>query len=210
MIRKLALPTVLLAALVLPAAASAAPRMEFALQDDAVFVDQRWMARDKALEHARDLGTKRIRVNILWARSLVSGADHRTPPADGPQYDFSKRRRAAGGRRGARHQAPVDPYRSCARVGDQGPQGRRQPARPGQVRRLRADRRRPLQGPRGPLLRVERAEPQRLARPEQDRAQAVPHALQDRATRRSRPSTRSRRCCSASSPRTVTAARSPR
>ena len=90
MIWKLALPTVLLAALLLPATASAAPRMEFALQDDAVFVDQRWMVRDQALEHARDLGTKRIRVNILWARTLVSGADHRTPPAGGPQYDFSR------------------------------------------------------------------------------------------------------------------------
>ncbi|MDA0170569.1 cellulase family glycosylhydrolase [Solirubrobacter taibaiensis] len=90
MIRKFALPTVLLAAALFPAAASAAPRMEFALQDDAVFVDQRWMAREQALEHARDLGTKRIRVNILWARSLVSGADHRTPPAAGAQYDFSK------------------------------------------------------------------------------------------------------------------------
>jgi len=90
MIRKFALSTVLLAAAVFPAAATAAPRMEFALQDDAVFVEERWMARDKALEHARDLGTKRIRVNVLWARSLVSGADHRTPPAGGPQYDFSK------------------------------------------------------------------------------------------------------------------------
>src|SRR5215207_697934 len=90
MIRKFALTTVLLAAALFPAAASAAPRMEFALQDDAVFVDQRWMAREKALEHARDLGTKRIRVNILWARSLVSGADKRTAPAAGAQYDFSK------------------------------------------------------------------------------------------------------------------------
>lgn len=90
MIRKFALPTVLLMAAVLPATASAAPRMEFALQDDAVFVDQRWMTRDAALEHARALGTKRLRVNILWARSLVSGAEHHTPPAGGAQYDFSK------------------------------------------------------------------------------------------------------------------------
>ncbi|MBE2316172.1 cellulase family glycosylhydrolase [Solirubrobacter sp. CPCC 204708] len=90
MIRKFALPTVLLATAVLPATASAAPRMEFAIQDDAVFVDQRWMARDRALEHARALGTKRIRVNILWARTLVSGAEQRTPPAEGAQYDFSK------------------------------------------------------------------------------------------------------------------------
>ncbi len=90
MIRKLAVPTVLLAAALFPAAASAAPRMEFALQDDAVFVDQRWMARDQALDHARALGTKRLRVNILWARSLAHGAEQHTPPAGGPQYDFSK------------------------------------------------------------------------------------------------------------------------
>jgi hypothetical protein len=90
MIRTLALPTVLLAAALFPAAASAAPRMEFALQDDAVFVEQRWMTREKALEHARALGTKRLRVNILWARTLVSGADQRTSPAEGPRYDFSK------------------------------------------------------------------------------------------------------------------------
>ena len=49
--------------------------MEFALQDDAVFVEQRWMPRDKALEHAAELGTKRIRVNLLWSRTLVSGAE---------------------------------------------------------------------------------------------------------------------------------------
>ena len=40
-----------------------------------MFVDQRWMAREQALEHARALGTKRLRVNILWARTLVSGAE---------------------------------------------------------------------------------------------------------------------------------------
>lgn len=89
MIRKFALPIALLS-LVLPATAQAAPRMEFALQDDAVFVEQAYMPRAKALDHAAALGTKRIRVNILWARALVSGADHRTPPAHGAQYDFAK------------------------------------------------------------------------------------------------------------------------
>ncbi len=89
MLRKIALPT-LLFALAAPASAHAAPRMEFALQDDAVFVDQRWMPREHALAHARALGTKRLRVNVLWARTLVGGADHRTPPAGGARYDFSK------------------------------------------------------------------------------------------------------------------------
>ena len=54
--------------------------MELALQDDAVFVDQRWMERDTALDHAADLRTKRIRVNVMWSRMLVDGADDRTRP----------------------------------------------------------------------------------------------------------------------------------
>jgi hypothetical protein len=87
--RKLALTTLLLT-LALPAAAHAAPRMEFALQDDDVFVEQRWMTRHTALEHAAELGTKRIRVNVLWARVLTTDAAHRTAPARGPQYDLSR------------------------------------------------------------------------------------------------------------------------
>src|SRR6188768_3815347 len=90
MIRTFALASLTLLALALPASAHAATGMEFALQDDAVFVDQRWMERDKALEHAEALGTKRIRVNVLWARVLSSGAEKTTPPANGPQYDFSR------------------------------------------------------------------------------------------------------------------------
>jgi len=89
MFRKLALATTLLT-LAVPAAAQAAQGMEFALQDDAVFVDQRWMPRETALEHAQTLGTKRIRANILWSRVLTSGADKASYPKDGPQYDFSR------------------------------------------------------------------------------------------------------------------------
>ena len=77
-------------ALTVPSAARAARGMELALQDDAVFVDQRWMERERALDHAEDLGTKRIRVNVLWARTLVHGANARTVPAGGPVYDFSR------------------------------------------------------------------------------------------------------------------------
>jgi len=90
MIRTLALSALTLILLALPAGAHAAKGMEFALQDDAVFVDQRWMAREQALEHAEELGTKRIRVNLLWARMLTSDASHRTAPANGPVYDFSR------------------------------------------------------------------------------------------------------------------------
>ena len=48
------------------------------------------MERDRALQHAADLGTKRIRVNLLWSRVLADGADRRTPPAHGAVYDFSR------------------------------------------------------------------------------------------------------------------------
>src|SRR3954447_24389519 len=89
MLRILAAATLLLS-LALPSAAVASPVLEFALQDDAVFLDQRAMARETALGHAAELGASRVRGNVLWARSLVSGAERRTPPAAGPKYDFSK------------------------------------------------------------------------------------------------------------------------
>src|SRR4051794_31642548 len=90
MIRRLALPSPLAAALLVPAAAHASNHMEFALQDDSVFVHEQSMSRESALQHAQQLGAKRIRVNILWARALTSGAGRRTMPAAGPQYDFAK------------------------------------------------------------------------------------------------------------------------
>src|SRR3954452_11515454 len=76
-------------AVALPARARAAAGMELALQDDAVFVDQRWMERDVALDHAVELGATRIRVNLLWSRLLVAHADSRTTPAT-VTYDFSR------------------------------------------------------------------------------------------------------------------------
>src|SRR3954449_11068078 len=90
MIRRLALATVL-ATLAVPAgSAHAATHMEFALQDDAVFVNEYFMPRQKALEHAKKLGAQRIRVNVLWARTLVSGSTAKTPPKKGAQYDFTR------------------------------------------------------------------------------------------------------------------------
>ena len=77
------LPLTLLALLMLPAAARASSGMEFALQDDDVFVHQQGYDRDRALDHALALGATRIRVNVLWARLLVSGG------ATNPVYDFS-------------------------------------------------------------------------------------------------------------------------
>ena len=77
------LPLTLLALLMLPAAARASSDMEFALQDDDVFVHQRGYDRDRAIDHAVALGATRLRVNVLWARTLVSGG------ASDPVYDFS-------------------------------------------------------------------------------------------------------------------------
>src|SRR3954468_11826656 len=81
--------TLLTLAFALPAGAHAAAGMEFALQDDAVFVDQRWMERDVALDHAVELGVTRIRVNVLWSRLLIADADTRTTPRT-VTYDFSR------------------------------------------------------------------------------------------------------------------------
>src|SRR3954447_16659414 len=88
MIRKLALTTTLIT-LALPAAAHAASRMEFALQDDDVFVTERYMSREKGLQHAAALGAERIRANVLWARTLTTNENARRPPKGGPQYEFS-------------------------------------------------------------------------------------------------------------------------
>ncbi len=109
MIRRLALATTLAALFFPTAQAHAASHMEFALQDDAVFLQQQWMPREKALDHAEKLGTKRIRVNLLWARMLTSDANAKKPPADGAQYDFSQVDALEQDARARRHQAPVDP-----------------------------------------------------------------------------------------------------
>src|SRR3954452_13498385 len=77
------LPPSLLEAFLLPGVARASSDMEFALQDDDVFVHQRGYDRDRALDRAVALGATRIRVNVLWARTLVSGG------ASNPVYDFS-------------------------------------------------------------------------------------------------------------------------
>jgi hypothetical protein len=70
------------------APARASSGMELALQDDNVFVGQAGMDRDRALRVADRLHVKRIRVNILWARSLAAGATSRKAPAQ-PLYDFT-------------------------------------------------------------------------------------------------------------------------
>jgi hypothetical protein len=83
-------PALLALALAFPASASAAAPIEFALQDDSVFLDERWMPREEALDHAEQLHAKRIRANILWARVLTSDPGAKHPPATGAAYDFSR------------------------------------------------------------------------------------------------------------------------
>jgi hypothetical protein len=78
------IPLTLLALLMFPAAARASSDMEFALQDDDVFVHQSGYDRDRALDHAVALGATRIRVNVLWERVRVSGG------ATNAVYDFSQ------------------------------------------------------------------------------------------------------------------------
>ncbi len=102
----LALAVALLAA---PGSARAAAGMELALQDDPVFVHQHWYGRERALDRAQALGATRIRVNVLWARVLVSGAEARRAPAARPVYDFSAidALQAAAARRGIRLQLTI-------------------------------------------------------------------------------------------------------
>ena len=90
MLRFLPAALTLLALILLPAQAHAAKGMEMALQDDAVFLWESGMDLDAALDHAVDLRTKRIRVNVLWSRLLVEGAESRHVPAGGPKYDFHR------------------------------------------------------------------------------------------------------------------------
>ena len=165
MLRSLAAGLSLLALALAPAPqAHAARGMELALQDDAVFVEQRWMDRDAALDHAVDLRTKRIRVNVLWARTLVAGAYDRTIRPAGRSTTSPASTRCRRPRR-ARHQAAADDHRPRARLGHARPPGRQQRPRRRQVRRVRPHRRRALRGPRRSLLDLERAELEHLAAP---------------------------------------------
>jgi hypothetical protein len=63
--------------------------MELALQDDPVFVQGLGMSQTRALDAAKRLGAKRIRVNVNWARIMPFGSTSRKAPRD-PFYDFSE------------------------------------------------------------------------------------------------------------------------
>ncbi len=87
MVRSLVIAACLLA--LAPAPAHAARHLELGLQDDNVFLDGRYLSQADGLNRAVDLKVTRIRVNVLWARTLVAGADARTKPAT-LAYDFAK------------------------------------------------------------------------------------------------------------------------
>jgi Cellulase (glycosyl hydrolase family 5) len=65
-----ALAAVLFAFAALPRGAEAARGLEIALQDDTVFVGQRYIDRKRAFRFARALGVTRLRVNAPWAYSM--------------------------------------------------------------------------------------------------------------------------------------------
>jgi hypothetical protein len=67
-----ALAAVLFASAVLPRDAQAARNLEIALQDDTVFVGQRYIDQKRAFRDARALGVTRLRVNANWAYSMPS------------------------------------------------------------------------------------------------------------------------------------------
>lgn len=59
--------------------AQAAKGMEVAIQDDPVFLSQAYYDRERALQHARDMGVTRIRVNMIWS-SVVNAPDDQNQP----------------------------------------------------------------------------------------------------------------------------------
>jgi Cellulase (glycosyl hydrolase family 5) len=67
---------------------AAQPRLEFALQDDAVLLFRSHYDRDKALSQIRRLGVTRIKTNVDWAVASGGSAKSKSPP-DRVQYDFA-------------------------------------------------------------------------------------------------------------------------
>ena len=59
--------------------AHAAKGMEVAIQDDPVFLSQSYYDRERALQHARDIGVTRIRVNMIWSNVVNAPKDPNQP-----------------------------------------------------------------------------------------------------------------------------------
>ena len=82
-----------LAALTTTAAAqpaSAAKNMEFGLQDDAALLYQYDGPRGPALDSARALGVTRLRVNLIWARTMPNKESRTKRPPHRIHYTFGQ------------------------------------------------------------------------------------------------------------------------
>jgi hypothetical protein len=66
----LTLGAALAASAAVPRDAEAARNLEIALQDDSVFVSNRFFNRERAFRYARAIGVTRLRVNANWAYSM--------------------------------------------------------------------------------------------------------------------------------------------
>ena len=76
-----ALGAALAASAAAPRATEAARNLEIALQDDAVFVGNRFFNRERAFRYARAIGVTRLRVNANWAYSMPTAqAQARSKP----------------------------------------------------------------------------------------------------------------------------------
>ena len=73
-------------ALVAPACALAGKKMEVALSDDPVFLQQAYYNRDQALDRAKKLGVTRIRAVVTWAAVLGKQGQSTEPPANPTYY----------------------------------------------------------------------------------------------------------------------------
>ena len=72
-LRRLALLLGITGLLVVPTAATAQGAFELATQDDAVFLLKFWGNRDLALDRAKAMGVKSIRVNVAYDKYLAAG-----------------------------------------------------------------------------------------------------------------------------------------
>ena len=109
-----AIGTVLFASVTFPRGADAARNLEIALQDDTVFLGQRYIDRQRAFRLARALGVTRLRVNANWAYSMpLPLAKARRKPPQQPEAQGGRRQVRDG--HGGDGQLGADPHRQHGR-----------------------------------------------------------------------------------------------
>ena len=160
----------------------AARGMELAIQDDAVFVNGAYkrVSGDKAFAYTRALGITRQRVNIQWAYAMPEAQfNARNKPAavnyNFVGYDALIDQAAANGVR--IHLSLTGPAPRWANAKRFVPKRALVQAERHGVRQVRHAGGRALQGPRGPLQHLERAQLEDMARPACVRSRALPPAL---------------------------------